>query len=127
MTRRTEHGDRAFSTVRDRFRQWREEHPAQPAEPSHHGGGMYLPIPELSDETGRVVFTAIGVGIGVVLLVLAVTAFFAVASWAQVGRDGASTGYTLVGLFLTVAGTGAIIASWNHNYRVMLREQRHHH
>jgi len=75
----------------------------------------------------RLVFTAIGVGIGFVLLLLAVYAFFTASYWSGFGRDGAAVGYTLVGVFLLIAGGGGIIATWNHNFRVLVRPTSNHH
>ena len=118
-------GSDTKSTVEGRYRSWRQENPA-PASESALSFRDGLPVPELSEETGRVVFTAIGVGIGLLLLVLAALAFHTSGWWANEGRDGAQVGYFLVGCFLTVAGLGGIIASYNHNYRVMTREGGDH-
>ena len=77
----------------------------------------------------RTIQAAIGIGIGVVLLGLAVYAFMTAAYWGDFGRDGAQTGYMLVGVFLLIAGFGGIAATWNHNFRVLVRppDDRHHH
>jgi hypothetical protein len=108
------------TTVKSRYRSWRSDNPA-PASESALSFRDGLPLPELSPETGRVVFTAVGVGIGLLLLLLAVLAFRTAGWWDAVGRDGAQVGYFLVGCFLTVAGLGGIVSSYNHNYRVMTR------
>lgn len=125
MSRETKTGDQTFSTVRDRFRAWRAAHPAEPSAPMLDFSEG-LPLPELSEETGRVVFTATGVLIGVVLLVLMIVAITATISWTRLARDGAAVGYGLVAFFLIIAGLGGIIASINHNYRVMRRKPEHH-
>lgn len=113
-------GDDTEATVQGRYRDWRGENPA-PASESALSFRDGLPLPELSEETGRVVFTAVGVGIGLLLLALAGLAFRTASSWAAVGRDGAQVGFILVGCFLLVAGLGGIISAYNHNYRVMTR------
>ena len=89
----------------------------RPMKPQPAGGDM-----------SRMVFASIGIGIGVVLLLLAGFAFWTATQWAGYGRDGAAVGYYLVTFFLTVAGVGGIAATWNHNFRVLVRPpQRHHH
>lgn len=125
MNREKDTDGRWKQSVGERYQGWRAENPAQPSESalSFRDG---LPVPELSEEAGRVVFTAIGVGIGLLLLVLAATAFHASGTWREIGRDGASVGYFLVFCFLTIAGLGGIIASYNHNYRVMTRSGGDH-
>jgi hypothetical protein len=36
-------------------------------------------------------------------------------------------GWTLTGVFLTIAGLGASVATWNHNFRVTTRPPEAHH
>jgi hypothetical protein len=67
----------------------------------------------------------IGIGIGVVLLALAAYAFYSASYWGSYGRDGAQVGYALTGFFLLVAGLGGIVATWNHNFRVLTRRAGH--
>jgi hypothetical protein len=86
----------------------------------------YVPAPQEA-EMGRTVFAAIGIGIGLLLLLLAVLAFATAAKWSGLGRDGAAVGYTLVGVFLTLAGVGGILSTYNHNYRVLTRAGGGHH
>jgi hypothetical protein len=74
----------------------------------------------------RLVFSAIGIGAGVILLLLAAYAFYTASYWAGFGRDGAAVGYVLVGFFLLIAGGGGIIATYNHNFRVLVRPPEHH-
>ena len=74
----------------------------------------------------RNVFAAIGIGIGVILLALSAFAFYTASSWAAFDRDGAAVGYTLVGIFLLIAGAGGIVATWNHNFRVLTRANPTH-
>ena len=74
----------------------------------------------------KTVFAAIGIGIGIVLLALSAFAFYTAYEWAEFDRDGAAVGYTLVGVFLLIAGAGGIIATWNHNFRVLNRPHSTH-
>jgi hypothetical protein len=74
----------------------------------------------------RTVFAAIGIGIGILLLALSGLAFRSASYWAEFGRDGAAVGYTLVGIFLLVAVRGGIVATWNHNFRVLTRPHSSH-
>jgi hypothetical protein len=68
---------------------------------------------------GKNTSAAIGVVIGLLLLVLATLSFLNAYRWAELARDGAATGYTVVGFFLVLAGAGGIIATLNHNFRVL--------
>ena len=86
----------------------------------------YTPQQE-NDEMGRTVSAAIGFGIGALLLLLAVWAFAVAGKWAGLEREGAATGYLLVGLFLTLSGGGGILATWNHNFRVLAPGRSHSH
>lgn len=85
----------------------------------------YTPQQE-SDDMGKV-FAGIGFGIGALLLLLAVWAFVVAGKWSGVDEGGAAVGYTLVGFFLTLSGLGGILATWNHNFRVLARPGRHPH
>ena len=86
----------------------------------------YVPAPQEAD-MGRTVAAAIGIGIGAILLLLAIFAFVTAANWGGIGQDGAAVGYTLVGFFLTIAGVGGILATYNHNFRVLNRTGGQHH
>ena len=79
------------------------------------------------DDMGKTVVAGIGFGIGALLLLLAVWAFVVAAKWSGLDRSGAAVGYTLVGLFLVLSGAGGIIATWNHNFRVLTRTGPHSH
>jgi hypothetical protein len=85
----------------------------------------YTPQSE-RDDMGKI-FAGIGFGIGALLLLLAVWAFAVAGKWFELERGGAGVGYTLVGLFLTLSGVGGIIATWNHNFRVLARPGGHSH
>jgi hypothetical protein len=86
----------------------------------------YVPASQEA-EMGRTVFAAIGIGIGAILLLLAILAFATAAKWSGLDRDGAAVGYTLIGFFLTIAGVGGILSTYNHNYRVLTRSGTQHH
>jgi len=86
----------------------------------------YVPATEEAD-MGRTVVAAIGIGIGVILLILAAIAFVSAARWDGLNREGAAVGYLLVGFFLTIAGVGGILSTYNHNFRVLARPGGHHH
>ena len=68
---------------------------------------------------GKTVGAVIGTGIALILLALAAVAFYTAAWWSGYDRDAGVVGYTLVGVFLTVAGLGGLIAVWNHHTRVL--------
>lgn len=78
----------------------------------------YTP-PEEGEDMGRMLFAGIGFGIGAVLLLLAMWAFAVAAKWSGLEREGAAVAYTIVGFFLVLSGGGGIIATWNHNFRVL--------
>jgi hypothetical protein len=84
----------------------------------------YTPEPQNTD-MGKNVSAAIGVVIGLLLLALAALSFHSAYVWAELARDGAATGYTVVGIFLAIAGLGGIIATLNHNFRVLAPGARH--
>lgn len=115
-----------YGKVRRKFEEWREIAASKPLPARVLPSGPYVPEPETHSEMGKTIFTAIGVGIGLTLLALAAFAFYTAASWADLNRDGAATGYNLVGFFLLVAGIGGIAATWNHNFRVLTRPGGHH-
>jgi hypothetical protein len=81
---------------------------------------------EPDSDMGKMVLTAIGVGIGIFLVILGSIAFYAAYTWADYALDGAATGYTLVGIFLFIAGFGGIAATINHNFRVLARPRGEH-
>lgn len=125
MTR--DRNDPTYRRAQGQYGTWTDANP-----PRREGSAIAwpeegLPIPELSPATARVLFTAIGFGLGALLLVLSVTAFVASRSWAAVGRDGASVGYSLPTLFLAIAGLGCILATYNHQFRVATGRAGTHH
>lgn len=78
-----------------------------------------------SSDMSRLISAAIGIGLGVLLLALAGYAFYTASYYGSFERAGAQTGYTLVGVFLIIAGVGGIAATWNHNFRVLTRGSNH--
>lgn len=121
-------GDSTQETVRARYQQWfgkgRRPLPGRAV----HDGSEYWDETEASGggEMSRLVLMGIGAVIGLTLLALAGLSFLNATKWGDVHRDGAAIGYTLVGIFLTIAGLGALIATWNHNFRVVGSAPAHH-
>jgi hypothetical protein len=74
---------------------------------------------------GKSVSAAIGVVIGLLILALSALSFATAHRWAELARDGAATGYTVVGFFLLIAGLGGIAATLNHNFRVLSPNAKH--
>lgn len=108
------HAGGTFSDIERKYEAWEKTAPAPRAmQPT------YSDQPETGGTMSRLILTAIGVGIGLLLLLFATLAFVEAADWAEVARDGAQVGWNAVGFFLTVAGLGAIVATWNHNFRVL--------
>ncbi|HEU0013161.1 MAG TPA: hypothetical protein VFQ45_05730 [Longimicrobium sp.] len=118
MSRRDELADDTFGTVRDRYRQWSTANP-RPRGPSAIG------MPELPESAVRLLGTAVGMGTGALLLALAALAAYAAGTWADT-RPSAQVAWTIVAFFLTLAGLGAIIGTWNHFQRVLRRGPDHH-
>jgi hypothetical protein len=119
MSRRDEAGD-TFRSVEGRYDRWSESNP-QPR------GRSALKVPVMSDAAEKMVGMAVGFGAGALLLVLAVVAGVAARSWAEVDRSGAVVGYAVTAFFLALAGLGAVVATWNHAFRVIPGEAPHHH
>jgi hypothetical protein len=119
MNRPGDAGDRTEDTVRGRYRQWAEANPRPRGESA-------VGLPEVSEGTVRMASVAVGVLIGLGLLVLAATSFVASRSWGTIGRDGAVVAYFITGFFLTLAGVGCIWATLNHNFRVLAGSPQHH-
>jgi len=108
-----------YDSISRRYEEWlriRGDRPTfdRPLPPAR----AYTPEPHKAD-MGKNTSAAIGVVIGLLLLVLATLSFLNAYRWAELARDGAATGYTVVGFFLVLAGAGGIIATLNHNFRVL--------
>lgn len=122
MTRKSLNAGSTFETVRRRYDEWQQMKPPvqRRARPQPSG-------PTTGSTMSKMILTGIGVGTGLVLLVLAGLSFWAAASWGGYAHQGASTGYTVVGVFLTIAGIGGALATWNHNFRVLDPNRRASH
>lgn len=116
-----------FGTVRGRYKDWfgagdrgflpgRTEGNDDYERPGSGAGG---------GEMSKMVLLAIGVGLGLTLLALAAFSFTNAGQWGGIARDGAAVGYSLVGFFLTIAGLGAVFATWNHLFRAAGRSAHH--
>jgi predicted phage tail protein len=90
--------------------------PQRPYAPEQEDAGM-----------GRTVVAAIGIVIGAILVVLAIISFVAASKWSGLDRGGAAVGYAVVGFFLTLGGVGGMLATYNHNFRVLTRTGGNHH
>lgn len=119
MAQQSDSGDRTQETVRGRFQAWREQNPA-PRSPSALG------FPEVSEGVEKALGMAVGFGAGALLLVLAATCLYAAGTWGAVERSGAQVAYAAAGFFLLISGGGAILATWNHAFRVLGRPPAHH-
>lgn len=115
------------STHRDVSRKFDEFQEARPAAPVGKRAYSHGAETALLMVTSRPVALLLGFGVALVLLALAVYAFSAAAAWAGINRNGALVGYTIVGLFLIVAGVGGLLATWNHNFRIPKQPPPAHH
>lgn len=112
--------DDTFGTVEGRYDKWSQANPRR-------RGPSALKIPEMSDSAEKMMGMAAGFGAGVLLLLLAVVAGTAAASWARVDRSGAAVAYSVTTFFLTLAGVGALAATYNHVFRVIPGDAPEHH
>lgn len=114
-------GDSTYKTVGDRYDSWSADNPAPKSKSA-------LGMPDINIPEGviRTAALAAGLGIGALLLVLAATAYYASATWAEIDRSGAALAYALVGIFLTIAGLGASLGTLNHIFRVLRSPGGHH-
>jgi hypothetical protein len=117
MRRRDQGGERTFETVRERYEEWSQNRPPkEEADWTPSGLEQVSPMP-------RIIFAAIGVGTGLVLLALSAISFWRAYWWADFGREPATIGFTVIGAFLLVAGVGAIAGVLNHNFRVLAADR----
>jgi hypothetical protein len=119
MSRRPD-ADDTFHTVEGRYQKWNDANP-RPRGPSA------LKVPEMSDAAEKTVGMALGFGAGVVLLILAVVTALNAARWGELDRSGAQVAYGIAAFFLTLAGVGALAATWNHVFRIIPGDAPHHH
>ena len=106
-----------FGTVRGRYKDWfgagdRGFLPGRTV-----GNDDYERPGAGGGEMSKMVLLAVGVGLGLMLLALAALSITNAGRWGAIDQDGAAVGYSLVGFFLTIAGLGAIVATWNHLFR----------
>lgn len=114
--KRSQGGQQTFDTIRARYDTWATNRPPRPVA-AYEDWTPHGPEPEFS--MGKMITTAIGVGIGVLLLILAALSFWNAARWSADGREPAAIGYAVTGCFLIVAGLGGLLATLNHNFRVL--------
>jgi hypothetical protein len=112
---------RAVSQKFDEFQEIKPTPPAGKRAYSHGAESALLMV------TSRPVAVVVGFGVSLLVLALAAYAFSAAVSWARVDRSGARVGYTIVGFFLTVAGVGGLLATYNHNFRLPKQGAPAHH
>jgi hypothetical protein len=112
--------ENTYGGITRKFDAWREGEKGKPAPPRMRSNRPYVHQRYENSHMGKTVFAAIGIGIGLVLLVLSLLAFLNANSWSQFDRSSAVVGWSVVGFFLLVAGLGAIISTWNHNFRVLV-------
>lgn len=115
-----------YQRVRQQYDQWVQEEAARPPRLRLRRKDPVNFTPPGDSEMSRNIAAIIGIGIGGVLLLLAGVAFATAARWAELARDSATVGYTIVGIFLVIAGLGGIAATWNHNFRVLARSNLIH-
>lgn len=111
--------EKTYGRIRKQYDAWVAGEAARPTRERLRRIDTYSPPTGGSPEMSRTVHAAIGFGIGVVLLALAGYAFSTASFWGGFDRDGAQVGYTLAAFFLLLAGGGGILATWNHNFRVV--------
>jgi hypothetical protein len=119
--------DSTYGSISRRYDEWLDIQKGKPAPVRVRSDKPYIHQRHESSDMGRMVFAAIGIGIGVVLLVLSLLSFLNANWWGDFGRESAVVGWRLVGFFLLVAGLGAIISTWNHNFRVLVTPPEKHH
>jgi hypothetical protein len=117
---RKDPADDTFGTVKDRYDNWSEANPRR-------RGPSALKVPVMSDAAEKMVGMAVGFGAGAFLLLLALVAGTAAASWARIDRSGAAVGYSIATFFLLLAGLGALAATANHVFRIIPGDAPEHH
>ncbi len=114
-----------YGRIRDKFEEWEDIQAHRPPPPRLVAPPQsYSPEPATGSEMGKALFSGIGFGTGILLLLLGGLAIANAAKWVGYVRDGAAVGYAVVGLFLLIAGIGGIAATWNHNFRVLPEAHR---
>jgi len=82
--------DSTYGSVSRRYDEWVEIQKGKPAPQRIRSDKPYVHQRHENSDMGRMVFAAIGIGIGVVLLVLSLLAFLNANWWGDFGRDSAS-------------------------------------
>lgn len=116
-----------YGKISQQYDDWAEIQAGRPAPTAAYPAGPYVPEPEPNSEMSKLVFAAIGMGIGAALLALSAYTFYIAAQWGDYARDGAQVGYNVVAFFLLIAGIGGIAATWNHNFRVLSQPAKRDH
>lgn len=114
-----------FGTVRGRYKDWFGAGDRGFLPGRTEGNDDYERPGAGGGEMSKMVLLAVGVGLGLTLLALAVLSGTNAGRWGAIDRDGAAVGYSLVAFFLTIAGLGAIFATYNHLFRAAGRSAHH--
>lgn len=112
--------DDTFGTVEGRYQKWDQANPRR-------RGPSALKVPVMSDSAEKMVGMAVGFGAGALLLLLALVAGTSAASWSRIDRSGAAVAYSIATFFLTLAGVGALAATYNHVFRIIPGDAPEHH
>ena len=111
-----------FRTVEGRYQSFEQANPRQRS----RSAIANVRLPAMSDEAEKGVGTALGFGLGALLLLLCAVCIAASRSWGALDRSGAALAYALAAFFLLLAGVGGIAATYNHLFRVIPGEAEHH-
>ena len=115
-----------YAKIRDQYDEWIQAEARRPRRAYlRRVDSSYSPPSESDSEMSRMIAATLGFGIGAVLLALSAYAFYTSSVWGGFGRDGAQVGYFVAGLFLFIAGIGGVLATWNHNFRVLVNRPSH--
>lgn len=107
-----------YGSIARRYDEWVKIRGDRPVVKTLQAPQPNIPEPQRKD-MGKNVSAAIGVVIGLLLIAIGAKSLYSAHLWSELARDGAATGYTVVGIFLLIAGIGGIIATLNHNFRVL--------
>ena len=118
--------ERTYGRIREKYDAWMQNEAERPERDRLRRVDHYEHVPQGSSEMSRLIPAVIGFGIAVLLLALAGYAFYTSGFYGDHVRDGAQTGYAVVGVFLLIAGIGGLFAVYNHNFRVLTRPPSHH-
>ena len=122
--------ENTYGSIGDKYDEYTEIAASKPKPtPPQRGLPPQRPfVPDAhDDDPTRKIFAGVGLGLALRLLILSALSFMTAGKWSGLERDGAATGYTLVGIFLLIASIGGGLATWNHNFRVLTRPAGGHH